>query len=407
MWEQIASNRARSAVVVTLIGVLLVATGAALGGAFSGAAEGALGGAGLAFVVWVVLWIVSATSGDRILLSLAGASEIRKQDHPVLVNVVEEMTIAAHLPKVPRVYVVDDPSPNAFATGLSPENAAVTVTTGLLKILDRDELQGVVAHEIGHIKNRDVKLMATAGIMIGTIVIVAEVGRRAIFYGGGRRSRSSSRDGGGQAIVLIVALVFMILAPIFARLLYLALSRRREYLADASGALFTRYPEGLASALEKLDRGSRIPLASAGPATAPMYIAAPRRMSAAGDQGSLFATHPPIQERVRILRGMAGRADLAAYEAAYRATKGASAIGEDSLSKSRVVAAREASPGAGATPAVERQRAASDALLSAAGYSRVSCSSCGAVMKIPPTLAGDVTECLRCGEPMPTVHPSA
>ncbi len=399
MWEQIRSNRARSAFVVAIIGVLLVATGAALGSALARRGDGALGGAALALVVWFVLWIVSATSGDRILLSLAGAQEVRKQDHPILVNVVEEMAIAAQLPKVPRVYVVDDPSPNAFATGTSPDNAAVTVTTGLLRILDRDELQGVVGHEIGHVRNRDVKLMATAGIMVGTIVILAEIGRRFLWYGGGRRSRSSSRGGGGQAVVLVLALVMLILAPVFAQLLYLALSRRREYLADASGALFTRYPDGLASALEKIEAGSSVPLAHANAATAPMYIAAPRRMEASGEAGSLFATHPPIKERIRILRSMGGRADLAAYETAFRAATGSKAIGARSLAQSQTVAAREASPQAGQPTEADRHRSASNALLNAAGYGTVTCE-CGATMKIPPSLAGTVTECLRCGRPL-------
>lgn len=397
MWEQIRSNRVRSAVVVVLIGVLLVATGAALGGAWGRGGESAIGGAAVALVLWFILWIVAATSGDKILLSLSGAQEVQKSDHPVLFNVVEEMTIAAQLPQRPRVYVVDDPSPNAFATGHSPESSAVTVTTGLLRILDRDELQGVIAHEIGHVKNRDVKLMSTAGIMVGAIVLIAEIGRRSLFFGGGRRSRSSSKDNGGQAIVLIVSLLFMILAPIMAQLLYLALSRRREYLADASGAMFTRYPDGLASALEKIAAGSAsIPLANANAATAPMYIAAPRKMAASGEGGSLFATHPPMAERVRILRSMGGRADLAAYDGAYRATKGRSVVGTGSLTAAPQIPARERSPGAGTRTPSQRYRAATDAILGASGYQSIECP-CGAVMKLPASLQGRVTECLRCG----------
>jgi heat shock protein HtpX len=400
MWEQIASNQTRSAVVVASVGALLVTTGLALGAVFAGSGEGAMGGAVVALLLWLILWMVSASSGDKILLALHGAQEVRKGDHPILVNVVEEMAIAAVLPKCPRVFVVDDPSPNAFATGTSPDNAAVTVTTGLLRILNRDELQGVVAHEIGHVKNRDVKLMATAGIMVGAIVILAEMGRRAMWYGGFRRSRSSSKDDGGQAILMIVAPLMLILAPIFAEFLYLALSRRREYLADASGALFTRYPEGLASALEKLEAGTSTPFAHASAATAPMYIAAPRAMSASGEAGSLFSTHPPIRERVHILRSMGGRADVAAYEAAYRGVKGESAVGAQTLAASRPVAVREASAGAGSTAEVDRHRAASNALLSASGYGTVTCA-CGATLKIPPSLAGRLTECLRCGRRLP------
>ena len=181
-------------------------------------------------------------------------AEIQKKDHPQLFNIVEEMSIAAQLPKMPRVFIVDDPAPNAFAVGRNPDKAAVAVTIGLLKILKRDELQGVVAHEIGHIKNRDVALMTTAGIMLGALVLLGEIGSRAMWFGGGaRRSRDSNDSGGGaQAILMIVAIVFIILSPILAQLVYFALSRRREYLADASGAMYTRWPEGLASALEKL-----------------------------------------------------------------------------------------------------------------------------------------------------------
>ncbi|MHC5065501.1 MAG: M48 family metallopeptidase, partial [Planctomycetota bacterium] len=269
MWEQIRSNRRRSAFVVTAMGVVLVATGAALGAALGGGPEAALVGAVAALAIWLILWLVSISKGDDIMLRIAGARQIEKQDHPQLVNVVEEMSIASGLGLKPKVYVVDDPSPNAFATGRKPATAAVSVTTGLLKILDRDELQGVVAHEIGHIKNRDVALMTTAGVMLGCIVLLAEVGIRAMWYGGGVRRSRSSNQGGGQAVVMIVAVIMVILAPILAQLIYFALSRRREYLADASAAQFTRYPEGLACALEKLG-GSNQPQADRSRVTAPM-----------------------------------------------------------------------------------------------------------------------------------------
>jgi len=400
MWEQIASNRARSRLVVGFMGVLLVAAGAALGLALGGGApEAAGGGAFVALAVWTVLWLVSIAQGDRILLQVAGAREIEKKDHPQLVNVVEEMTIAAGLPKPPRVFIVDDPSPNAFATGRRPDRAAVTVTTGLLKSLNRDELQGVVAHEVGHVRNQDIRLLTVAGVMLGAIVILAEIGRRALWYGSlsGRRSRGSSRSGGGQGqvILLVVSILFMILAPLLAQILYFALSRRREYLADASGALFTRYPEGLASALEKLG-ASRVPLSDQSRVTAPMYIVAPRRGTRILEAASaaFFSTHPPIEERIRILRSMGGGAGLRAYEAAFRKVRGGGVVGARSLASAGEVAAKrpEAADPSGPT---ERARLASDAILSADGYERIPCA-CGATLRIPPELAGLVQRCPRC-----------
>jgi heat shock protein HtpX len=393
VWEQIRSNRRRSAFVVAAMGVVLVASGAALGGLVDPSPGAALLGALVALGVWLVLWLISLSQGDAILLRMAGAREIRKRDHPRLVNVVEEMAIAAQLGRVPRVFVVDDPAPNAFATGRDPENAAVAVTTGLLAILSRDELQGVVAHELGHVKNRDVALLTTTGIMLGSIVLLAELGIRMLWFGGGRRSRSDS--GGGHAVIAIVAIVMVILAPILAQLIYFALSRRREYLADASGALFTRYPEGLASALVKLG-GARIPQADQSRVTAPMYIVAPLRAGSRGAGGSWFATHPPIDERVRILRGMGGDAGLRAYEAAFRQVKHGGIVGARTLAAAAAAPARDRSAADEHAPH-ERARAASDAFLSASGYARRPCAGCGAVLKVPPSLATRVRACPRCG----------
>lgn len=400
MWEQIRSNRIRSMFVVSGMGVLLVAMGVAIGAMFSGGVTsgGAIFGGLVAVVLWLIMWMVSVSSGDQVLLHMAGAREIEKRDHPQLFNIVEEMTIASALGKMPRVFIVEDPSPNAFAAGRKPENAVVAVTTGLLRILDRDELQGVIAHEIGHIKNRDVALMTTAGVMLGCIVLLAEIGMRMMWFGGHRRSRTSNEEGAGQAVVVIVAIIFMILAPILAQLIYFALSRRREYLADASGAYFTRYPEGLASALEKLG-GGRAPLADESRVTAPMYIVAPLR-KAAGGGGSMLSTHPPLQERIQILRSMSGGAGFQAYEQAYSKVKrGGSLMGARTLAAGEAVEARE---GAGDTSGrYERGRTASDAFLQASGYDRYKCG-CGAVLKAPPEVLAKLDGCPRCGQPVST-----
>ena len=178
MWEQIESNRRKSTIIVSVMGVMLVGIGLSLGFLFTNRQEGALLGGVIALGVWLLMWLFAAQQGDDVLLQMAGAREIQKQDHPQLFNIVEEMSIAAQLPQMPRVFIVDDPAPNAFAVGRNPDKASVAVTIGLLKILNRDELQGVVAHEIGHIKNRDVALMTTAGIMLGAIVILADIGMR-------------------------------------------------------------------------------------------------------------------------------------------------------------------------------------------------------------------------------------
>jgi len=402
VWEQIESNRRKSTLIVTVMGVLLVGIGLGLGFLWSGRPEGALVGGVVALVVWLGMWLFQAHQGDDVLLQMAGAREIRKQDHPQLFNIVEEMAIASQLPKMPRVFIVDDPAPNAFAVGRDPDKAAVAVTIGLLKILNRDELQGVVAHEIGHIKNRDVALMTTAGIMLGAIVLLADIGLRAMWYGGGgsRRSRDSDGGGGGaQAILMIVALVFVILSPILAQLIYFALSRRREYLADASGAMYTRWPQGLASALEKLGQNAR-PQADQSQVTAPMYIMRPLRPGERRSIGSAFATHPPLEERIRILRAMGGGADVAAYDRAFAQVKGKHVVGARTLAGADQVAAQPPAPTAEPTATHQRLRAASDAFLAGAGYSRVQCGNCQAVLKIPAQHGGRALKCPRCRAPL-------
>jgi heat shock protein HtpX len=206
--------------------------------------DSGIGGLIIALLVWAVLNLIAYFDGDNILLSISGAKKINYDDHPRLYNIVEEVKIASGLERMPDIYIIDDPALNAFATGRDPNRASVAITSGLLQKLNRDELQGVIAHEISHIKSRDVLLMAFCSILLGAIVILAWYVSRIMFYGG-MGSRRGSRGGGrGQVIILAVAIVMMILAPIIAQLIYFAISRRREYLADASGALYTRYPGG-------------------------------------------------------------------------------------------------------------------------------------------------------------------
>jgi len=397
MWEQIRANQIRSSFIVVFMGLLLVALGYVLGYYVLGSGEF---GIVLALIVWAVMNLVALFQGDNILLSLGQARKVKKEDFPRLYNIVEEMSIASGLQKMPDIYIIDDPAPNAFATGRKPENAAIAVTTGLMQRLNRDELQGVVAHELGHIKNRDTLLMATGGILLGAIVILAHFASRMLFFGGasgGRRSNRNSGGGGGQAIILIVGLVFLILAPIAARLLYFALSRKREYLADASSALYTRYPEGLASALEKI-ASTPVQLKSANNATAPMYIVNPFR-KAGQAFANLSSTHPPTADRVRVLRAMGG-ASLADYDAAFKSVrgKGGGVIPHGSLAAVGATALR--APSAEQRPdtdtEVKRAREVSDALWKADRYRTVDCP-CGARLRIPPGMKASQVKCPRCG----------
>jgi len=343
--------------------------------------------------------LVYVFAGESILLGTAGARQVQRDDSPRLFNIVEEMKLASGLPFFPKIYLIDDPAPNAFAIGRRPETSALAVTTGLMHRLDRDELQGVIAHEIGHLTNRDVQFMTLAAATLGTIVVLSEMVRRTLWLGGGRgRRRTKSRGGGGggqvQVILLIVALVFVILGPLVAQLLYFACSRKREFLADASAAQFTRYPEGLASALEKI-AGARTKVAFASKVTAPMFIVNP--LHARGAQpSSLFSTHPPTVDRVRILRSMAG-AGLADYEAAYRRARGGAMIGAGTLATAEAQTIRAPA----ASEPVQSRRDTRELVYRSYGYIRMKCVGCGLEFSVPERYERNDINCIRCGTTMP------
>ncbi|NLE90500.1 MAG: M48 family metallopeptidase, partial [Dehalococcoidales bacterium] len=311
MWEQIRSNKWRSVVLTVSMGLVLAGLGYALGMYF---VDSGVAGVLFAIGLWLIMNLIAFFQGDNILLSISGARKIGPNDHPRLYNIVEEMQIAAGLKKMPDVYIIDDPAMNAFAVGRDKNKCAVAVTAGLLTKLNRDELQGVIAHEMAHIKNRDVLLMAFTSVMLGTIVILSWYASRMMIFGGSGSSRRDSGGGAGQGIIMLIALLLVVLAPLFAQLIYFAISRKREYLADASGASFTRYPEGLASALEKI-ASSTEQLKTANQATAPMFIMNPFRQKGKA-AANLTSTHPPISDRVRILRSMGG-ASFVDYNKAY------------------------------------------------------------------------------------------
>ena len=376
-------------ILVVALGLLLVVLGYVIGWAF---VNNGIAGLIIALIIWFFMNLFAYLQGGSMVLAISGARKIGPDDHPRLWNVVEEMKISSGLPKMPDVYIIDDPALNAFATGRDPNHAAVAVTSGLLQKMNRDELQGVVAHELSHIKNRDVLLMTLCSVTLGTIVILAWYGTRVMIFSGGVRKKG----GGGAAIIMIVALVLAILAPILAQLIYYAVSRKREYLADASGALYTRYPEGLASALEKIS-GSTVQLKSANQAFAPMYTANPFRKEgkAATD---LTSTHPPTSERIRILRTMAGGASLAAYNMAYSevSKSGRGVVPRSALVGEPAVAVRQAAAAEPQPEKVERVRETSDLMWKFSNWGLVNCQ-CGTKIRVPPNFKGQSIRCPHCG----------
>jgi len=298
MYEQIASNKRRSFLLVFFFLALIFL----LAWLFE-----QMAGMGTEGLIFAVILAVGMTVGsyyysDKVVLAMSKARPVTKEEFPYLYNVVEGLTIAAGLPQ-PRCYVIDDTAPNAFATGRNPKNSVIVVTTGLLDKLNRVELEGVIAHEMSHIKNYDVLLQTLVVVMVGVVALLSDWMRRSFWWGGGRRRGSDKGKGsGGAAIILALALIMAILSPLIAQLIRFAVSRKREFLADANGAMLTRYPPGLASALRKIS-ADREPLEAANKATAHLYIVNPLK-DIRGPVNRLFSTHPPIEERIAALEKM-------------------------------------------------------------------------------------------------------
>ena len=296
IYDAVAANRWRTVALVAFFTGILIALGYVVGEVFAP-------GGGIAMVPAAIgLSGVSATAsyfaGDKLVLAQSRARELAPGEEAQLRNIVETLSIGLGIPP-PRIYLIDDTAPNAFATGRDPKHASIAVTRGLIDKLDRTELEGVIAHELSHVGNHDIRVMLLVTVLVGTVALLSDWGLRSMFWGRGRRDR-----GGGNAgvIILIVALVLAILTPIIAQLIRLAVSRQREYLADASGALLTRYPPGLASALRKI-AADREALEVANKATASLYFANPLKDAPRAMDG-LFDTHPPIAERIRRLEAM-------------------------------------------------------------------------------------------------------
>jgi heat shock protein HtpX len=302
VYEQIAANRRKTILLIVGAIVLLGAVGYVLGLWYGSGPAGLIGAVALA----LVMSLGSFFAGDRLVLASTRARQVSAQEQPRLHNIVEGLSIAAGIPK-PRVYVIPEQAPNAFATGRNPEHSSVAVTEGLLATMNRVELEGVIGHELAHVVDRDILVGTVVATLVGAVILISEFFMRSWWWGGFRGRRGGDRGGGGiEAIIFAVGLVLLVLAPIIGQIVRLAVSRQREFLADAQGALLTRYPPGLASALRKIGAASGIPMRSANNATAHLWLNQPSRVQGEG-MGSLeklFSTHPPIQERIRRLEEM-------------------------------------------------------------------------------------------------------
>jgi heat shock protein HtpX len=302
VYEQIAANKRKTVLLIVGAIVLLGAVGYVLGILYGSGPAGLIGAVALA----IVLSLASFFGGDRLVLASTRAREVTPQEQARLHNIVEGLSIAAGIPK-PRVYVIPEQAPNAFATGRNPEHASVAVTKGLLSTMNRVELEGVIGHELSHVVDRDILVGTVVATLVGAVVLISEFFLRSWWWGGFRGRRGGDRSGGGiEAIIFAIGLVLLVLAPIIGQIIRLAVSRQREFLADAQGALLTRYPPGLASALRKIGAASGIPMRSANNATAHLWLNQPSRVQGEGmgRLEKLFSTHPPIEERIRRLEEM-------------------------------------------------------------------------------------------------------
>jgi heat shock protein HtpX len=297
-YDFVAANKRRS---IVLVGAFILVIGL-VGWALSYAYEAGPAGVVFAVAFAVTMSLVGYFSGDKIALISSGAKgPIAKDDNPYLYRMVENLCIASGLP-LPKIYLLEAPQINAFATGRDPQHASIAVSRGALERLENEELEGVLAHELSHVKNYDVRFMTLVITMVGILALLSDFFWRARLFGGGRSNNNDRGGGQAQGIFMIVGLVLLIFAPLIGRLIQFAVSRKREFLADASGALLTRYPEGLARALEKIDQANVAPMPGAHGATAHLYISNPFGRN--GSISKMFSTHPPIAERVTALRKM-------------------------------------------------------------------------------------------------------
>jgi heat shock protein HtpX len=292
MYSQIDSNKRKSVILMMVFIAIIIGLGYVFDMIWG--IPGTYGGVWIAIIISLAMTSVSYFSGDKIALRVSGAKPIKKEENKYVYNLVENLCITAGMP-VPKIYIMEDNAINAFATGRKPELSSIALTKGAIEKLENEELEGVIAHELSHIKNYDIRFMMLTAVLVGSISILSNILLRSHLFGG------RNRDNKAGGVLMIVGIVLAILSPLIAELIKLAISRKREYLADASGSLLTRYPEGLAKALEKIGKENK-PMKKTSTATAHMFISNPlsgKKLT------KFFSTHPPIEDRVKQLRGMA------------------------------------------------------------------------------------------------------
>jgi len=455
MWQQIAANKRKTTVVLIISFILMLLIGSIFGVLFclytvsydraDGNGDlylilwGIITGSGVATVLWLIQLACAFANGNNTVLGIFDACKLPPHSHKILENVVEEMSIAAGLPKPPQIYVIDSKMPNAFACGLKPDKSVVAVTTGLLTTLNRDELQGVIAHEISHIVNRDSSLLLYACVMFGTILLISDIGFRVFIRSSGRRSSSSKGSGGAIILIVVLALAILsfVITPILIRILYSMLSKKREYLADACAAQLTRYPAGLASALYKISHSSYTVENSNGYTNA-MFIVNPKETEKNGNRTNYYnenisdfsassisnslssgcETHPPTEERIKILMNMTG-AGLRDYNEALKSVsrRKTTVLDREILKRAKDISIREPKEDFGATSAIplmgiaankaenitknknfykKQKREAEDIIWKANGYIFKQCE-CGTKLKFPQSYKGQEISCPHCG----------
>ncbi len=399
MWELIRINKRKSLFVLILMFILMVSFSGAIGAGFYTAdyVTGMLWGALIGVILWAIQSAVAYFAGDDIVLHFNMAVVVTPESYPQLYNIVEEMKIAAGLSVMPEIYIVQSSGLNAFATGIRREKTAICVTRGLVENLNRDEIQGVIAHEMSHILNRDVLFMTFAGVMLGTITMLSHVMLRGTAFANSSNRRSRKKGGipGGHPAIIIVILLFAIVAPILARIFYFTISKKREYLADASAARLTRYPIGLASALQKIAKQSSVDFVSK--ITAPMFIVNPQ--FAGGDEDSLFSasTHPPIYKRIAILTQLqqGGKVSLENYQKLYEKELETSGLFSKTTLESDKSEAVRAENTEKITEFTESRKDVADVILANTGFKILTCE-CGLKIKLPPSDLRMKVVCPRC-----------
>lgn len=296
LYQQISQNKQRTVLLLVIFFLLLALIGASAGYLL---VDNYVIGVTLSLIIGAIYAVSMIFQSTTLVMSMNSAREISESEAPDFYHIVEDMAMVAQIP-MPRVFIIEDPSLNAFATGSSPKNAAVAATTGLLQVMNREELEGVIGHEVSHIRNYDIRISTIAVALASAVTLISSIGGRALWYGGGSRKRSNNNDEGLGIILLLLSLLSLVLAPLVASLVQLAISRQREYLADASSVELTRNPQGMIRALEKLKQSQPVKY-PVDDASAALYINEPRQK---GSFSSLFSTHPPIEERIERLQHM-------------------------------------------------------------------------------------------------------